>query len=511
MESTPKAEEYAARLAAIVANADDAIVSKTLEGRITSWNRGAERMFGYAEAEVIGKPITIIIPRDRLFEEEEILRKLRLGESIDHFETIRVTKDGRPVPISLSVSPIRASDGRIVGAAKIARDISDRKRLEAEGNELRERERAALAQARLANQAKDEFLAMLAHELRNPVGVIVNAIAVLERGDIPEVERERAHRLIDRQTNHLARLLDDLLDVARIGGRLVELERVPVDLRRAVEHAVEAERHRMELKRQRLSVSLGETPVTVVGDPVRLQQVFGNLLNNAAKYTPVDGSIWLTLKVEEGDRAVVTIADNGPGIPADKIESIFDLFVQANPTLARTEGGLGIGLTLVRQLVDLHGGEVMVASDGPGRGTRFTVSLPLAGGPATAAAEPPTKAAVHPQRVLVVEDNADAREMLAMLLRLMGHEVIEAATGADGIEQALRHSPTVVVLDIGLPDVNGYEVAQQLRERLTKPARLVALSGYGQPQDRARSREAGFDAHLVKPVDPAALVEVIQG
>ncbi|HKZ08437.1 MAG TPA: ATP-binding protein [Methylomirabilota bacterium] len=510
MSSTPSAEDYAARLAAIVASADDAIVSKTLDGRITSWNRAAERMFGYVEEEVLGKSITLIIPPDRLGEEQEILRKLRLGETIDHFETIRVTKDGRLIPISLSVSPIRASDGRVVGASKIARDISEQKRLEEEREDLRERERAALAQARLANQAKDEFLAMLAHELRNPVGVIVNAMAVLENAAAPSDERERAHRLIERQTNHLARLLDDLLDVARIGGRLVDLERVSVDLRQAVEHAVEGERHRMERKRQHLHVSLTRAPVTVIGDPVRLQQIFGNLLNNASKYTPVDGSIWVTLEVE-GDRAVVTVSDNGPGIPAGQLERIFDLFVQANPTLARTEGGLGIGLTLVRQLVELHGGEVRAGSEGAGRGARFTVRLPLAGRAETAAAAPAGRSAAHPQRVLVVEDNADAREMLAILLRLTGHEVIEAATGAEGIEQALSHSPGVVVVDIGLPDVNGYEVAQQLRQRLPQRARLVALSGYGQPQDRARSREAGFDAHLVKPVDPATLDEIIQG
>jgi two-component system, chemotaxis family, CheB/CheR fusion protein len=510
MDSIPAAEAYAARLAAIVASADDAIVSKTLDGIITSWNRGAERLFGYVEEEVLGKSITIIIPPNRLPEETEILRKLRLGESIDHFETIRMAKDGRLIPISLTVSPIRASDGRVVGASKIARDISERKRLEEEREELRERERAALAQARLANQAKDEFLAMLAHELRNPVGVIVNALAVLDAAAAPPDERERARRLIERQTSHLARLLDDLLDVARIGGRLIDVERVPVDLRMAVEHAVESERHRIERKRQRLTLSLSDRPATVLGDPVRLQQIFGNLLNNASKYTPVDGSIQLGLEVA-GEQAVVTVTDNGPGIPPDKLDAIFDLFVQANPSLARTEGGLGIGLTLVRQLVEIHGGDVRARSEGSGRGACFTVRLPLARGPAVSTATLAARKTDQPQRVLVVEDNADAREMLAMLLRLTGHQVVEAATGAEGIELALRHAPTVVVLDIGLPDVNGYEVAQQLRQRLTGPVRLVALSGYGQPQDRARSREAGFDAHLVKPVDPAALGEIIQG
>jgi PAS domain S-box-containing protein len=283
MTELSEAEAYAARLAAIVASAEDAIIGKTLQGRITSWNGAAERMFGYTEREVIGQSITIIIPQERLFEEDEILRRLRLGLSIEHFETERVAKDGRRIPISLTISPIRARDGRVVGASKIARDISERRRLEAERDELRRVEQAALAQARLANQAKDEFLAMLAHELRNPVGVIVNALAVLERPDAARAQQDRARGLIGRQAHHLARLLDDLLDVARFGGRLVDLDRVPVDLRTAVEQAVEMERHRLDAKRQHLTVSIPPASVTVSGDPVRLQQIISNLLNNSWK------------------------------------------------------------------------------------------------------------------------------------------------------------------------------------------------------------------------------------
>ncbi len=507
--SLPHGELYAERLAAIVASADDAIVSKTLNGNITSWNRAAEALFGYTEAEVIGKSITIIIPSDRLFEEEEIISRLRRGESIEHFETERRTKDGRLVPISLTISPIRDRDGRVVGASKIARDVSERKRLEAEREEARRREQVALTQARLANQAKDEFLAMLAHELRNPVGVIVNALAVLDRQAVGP-QHDRARSLIGRQANHLARLLDDLLDVARIGGHLVELEREPVNLRGAVEQAAEAERPRMEHKRQRLIMSLGPAPAMVMGDPVRLQQIFGNLLNNATKYTPVGGSIWIELRVEDG-RAVVTVTDNGPGIPADKLVTVFDLFVQANPTLARTEGGLGIGLTLVKQLVELHGGDVTAERAGPLGGARFTVRLPIRTGVETPSAAPAAAAPARAQRVLVVEDNEDGREMLAALLRMLGHEVFEASTGAAAIEQAGRYSPAVVIMDIGLPDIDGYEVARRLRRRMGADVRLVALSGYAQPQDRARSSEAGFDDHLVKPVDPATLGEVIQG
>ena len=259
-------------------------------------------------------------------------------------------------------------------------------------------------------------------------------------------------------------------------------------------------------------MSLGPAPATVVGDPVRLQQIFGNLLNNATKYTPVGGSIWIELRVEDG-RAVVTVTDNGPGIPADKLATVFDLFVQANPTLARTEGGLGIGLTLVKQLVELHGGDVTAASAGPPGGARFTVRLPIATGAADAIGRarrraPPARA----QRVLVVEDNDDApRDARRPAPDARPRGARGEHDGAAAIEQAGRHAPAVVIMDIGLPDIDGYEVARRLRRRMARDVRLVALSGYGQPQDRARSSEAGFDEHLVKPVDPATLGEVIQG
>jgi two-component system, chemotaxis family, CheB/CheR fusion protein len=509
MTELSEAEAYAARLAAIVASAEDAIIGKTLQGRITSWNGAAERMFGYTEREVIGQSITIIIPQERLFEEDEILRRLRLGLSIEHFETERVAKDGRRIPISLTISPIRARDGRVVGASKIARDISERRRLEAERDELRRVEQAALAQARLANQAKDEFLAMLAHELRNPVGVIVNALAVLERPDAARAQQDRARGLIGRQAHHLARLLDDLLDVARFGGRLVDLDRVPVDLRTAVEQAVEMERHRLDAKRQHLTVSIPPASVTVSGDPVRLQQIISNLLNNSWKYTPVDGTIRVALGVEGGE-AIISVVDNGPGIPPDKLEMIFDLFVQANPTLARTEGGLGIGLTLVRELVELHGG-LVAATNEPSGGARFTIRLPLAPPEIEVDATRSSEPAARAQRVLLVEDNHDAREMQATLLRMLGHDVLEAATGLEGVDAAVRQAPDVVVMDIGLPDIDGNEAARRIRQQRGRAVRLIAVSGYGQPQDRARSREAGFDAHLVKPVDPAALNEVLQG
>ncbi|MGH7391765.1 MAG: PAS domain S-box protein [Candidatus Rokuibacteriota bacterium] len=676
-----QAGEDAARLSAIVANADDAIVSQTLDGVITSWNGAAERMFGYTAREAVGQSIALTIPSERREEEVGILARLKRGEAIDHFETERVSKDGRRISISLTVSPVRDLSGRIIGVSTIARDISERRGAEedlarhvrtlevlyrladhvgrargvtevcdaavdaimaagradrasllvldetgrmrfrdwrglsdryraavdghspwspdagdpapiliedvladsslgalrdtmaAEGirtlsftplvyqgrllgefgvywngphafsqrelrvtatiahhvafglaraqaeaaiDELLGRERAAhadadaaRADAERANQAKDEFLAMLAHELRNPLGVIAHAVAVIEGTPNGPPELGRVSAMIRRQTNHLARLLDDLLDVARITSGRIELDRERVNLHAAVEAGVDAQRHAIDRKRQQVFLSLPAEPVAVVGDAVRLQQVLGNLLSNASKYTPAGGSIWVTLGVDGGE-AVLRVRDDGAGIPPDKLHSIFDLFTQVNPTLARSEGGLGIGLTLVKRVVELHGGAVSAHSDGAGRGAELLVRLPLVGAPSAPAPPPSAPVVAPPRRILVIEDHDDGREMLATMLRLSGHEVLEAAAGGEGLETAARHSPDVVLVDIGLPDVDGYEVGQRLRRTFGGSVRLVALTGYGQPQDRARSAQAGFDDHLVKPVDAPRLAEVLR-
>ena len=506
-------EDDAARLAAIVVGADEPIISKTLDGQIMSWNHAAEAMFGYSEAEVLGKSITIIVPPDRLSEEEMILRRIRRGEAISHFETERVAKDGQRILVVLTMSPITDRHGRVVGASTMARDIREQRRLQDEREELLFRERVARAQAEAANRTKDEFLAMLAHELRNPVGVIVNALAVLDGSRLDAAEETpqvtRARTLIRQQTQHLVRLLDDLLDVARITAGRIELERALVDLREIIHTALEAERHQIERKQLRVTRSLGEGAVWVNGDPIRLQQVIGNLLSNAWKYTPANGSISIAL-TREAEHAVVRVIDSGAGIPPERLDDVFDLFTQVNPSLARTEGGLGIGLTLVKRLVDLHGGDVRAYSAGPGTGSEFVVRLPLAREAVQSDADSLSAPSLGPRRILVIEDNTDAREMLGIALRLAGHEVLEAATGADGIEIGQRHRPEIVLVDIGLPDIDGYEVARRLRQTADGGFRLIALTGYGQARDRALSRAAGFDAHLLKPVDPSALETAIQ-
>ena len=506
-------EDDAARLAAIVVGADEPIISKTLDGHIVSWNHAAEAMFGYPEAEVIGKSITIIVPPERLAEEEMILGRIRRGEGISRFETERVAKDGQRILVALTMSPITDRHGRIIGASTMAHDIREQKRLQREREGLLFRERVARAQAEAANRTKDEFLAMLAHELRNPVGVIVNALAVLEASREaaaePTPQAARARALIRNQTQHLARLLDDLLDVARITAGRIELARELVDLRVLIQAALETERHQIERKQLRVTRSLAEGTVRVNGDPLRLQQVIGNLLSNACKYTPANGSIGITL-TREAEQAVVRVVDSGAGIPPERLDDIFDLFTQVNPSLARTEGGLGIGLTLTKRLVDLHGGDVHAFSQGPGRGSEFIVRLPLAREGAHADAGGPPAPLLSPRRIVVIEDNTDAREMLAIALRLAGHDVVEAATGTDGIEMARRHRPEVVLVDIGLPDIDGYQVARRLRQESEGRFRLIALTGYGQARDRALSHAAGFDAHLLKPLDPSTLEAAIQ-
>jgi two-component system, sensor histidine kinase len=394
--------------------------------------------------------------------------------------------------------------------AELLQALADQSGLALRNAQLLERERrarseaeAARAQAQAASNAKDEFLAMLAHELRNPLSVVVNGMAVLDRIGSQAPAPVRTRELVRRQTDHLTRLLDDLLDVARISQRRITLRADPLDLRAAIDMAVEAQRHRFEVKRQTLAVSLPGEPVPVTGDHARLQQVAGNLLDNACKYTPVGGSIALALSME-ADEAVLRVRDDGSGIPPEKLGSVFDLFTQVHSTLARTQGGLGIGLSLVKRLVELHGGTVHASSQGPGTGTEFVVRLPVSGVATVSAPEAPPEA--RARSIVVIEDNDDVREALVSGLQMHGHRVWEARSGGDGIEVVLRERPEIVLVDIGLPDVDGYAVCERLRNTQGQAVRLVALTGYGQPGDRARSAEAGFDLHLVKPVAPDELL-----
>ena len=368
------------------------------------------------------------------------------------------------------------------------------------------------------DRRKDEFLAMLSHELRNPPAPILHAVELLGHDDPRLVSKAR--EIIGRQSEHLTRLVDDLLDVSRITSGKVRLERRPVALKGVVDTAVDTWRHVIAQRRQELSVEVPEEPLFVEADPTRLAQVISNLLHNAVKFTPEGGRIAISAAREDG-RIALRIRDDGPGIASDDLERIFDLFVQGPPSLDRPQGGLGLGLTLARRLAELHGGTVFAASGGAGQGSEFVVNLPSSGPPEPGAAPKALEeeaagatrrhGAARGRRVLVVDDNADARDAMKFLLEEEGHEVRTAGDGPAALEEARIRPPEVVLLDIGLPGMDGYEVARALRALPgCELASIVAVSGYGQAEDRAQSRAAGFDEHFVKPVAPDRLLEIVR-
>jgi len=480
------AEEASARLAAIVESSDDAIISKSLEGIIRTWNSGARRLFGYTDAEVIGRPITVIIPPERRDEETEILARIGRGERVNHFETVRLTKKGRRIDISLSVSPIRDAAGIIVGASKIARDITERKRSE-----------EALLEA---DRRKDQFIAILAHELRNPLAPLRNGLQVLRfAGSIPS-EVHRTCDIMERNLGHMVRLIDDLLDISRISQNKMELRRAPVTLADVVNSAVETARPMIDAVGHELVVALPPEPVMLDADLTRLSEVFGNLLTNSAKYTDPGGCIRLIAE-RRGDEIIIRVEDNGIGIPPESLPRIFDMFSQVDRSMERSKGGLGIGLALVKGLVGMHGGTVTAASEGPGKGSTFTVTLRvLEAGEGDAKAEPADERPTR-RRVLIVDDNRDAANSMGIMLKLRGNEVQTVYDGLAAVEAAEAYRPDVILMDVGMPRLNGYEATRRIRlQPGGASVIIIALTGWGQDGDRAQSKAAGCDGHLVKPV-----------
>jgi PAS domain S-box-containing protein len=499
--AAPDAASTAAQglLAAIVESSEDAIISKTLGGIITSWNASAQRLFGWTSEEAVGQSVAdLLIPDDRKDEEVTILDRIQHGDRIEHFETLRKTKDGRLLDISLTISPVLDDSGTICGASKIARDITEQKRVQ---RELRE-----------ADKKKNEFLALLAHELRNPLGPIRHAVKILRARTPRPEELEWATNIIDRQTEHMTRLVEDLLDVARITRGTIELRKERVDIATVLTGAVESSSTLIEKARHQLRVTPPAEPLYVDGDPTRLTQVVTNLLDNAAKYTDPGGRIWLSAE-REGDEVAIRVRDTGIGIAPDVLPHIFDMFTQAGMSLERSHGGLGVGLGLVDRLVKLHGGQVSAASAGPGAGSEFTIRLPVAGKPRKPTGDVTVKAQSDGRsrcRILVVDDNVDSVDSLAMLLRMMGHEVDAANDGEEGLKVAAKVRPHVAILDIGLPKMNGYDLAKLMRaEPWGRDLVLVALTGWGQEEHRQRSADSGFDHHLTKPVDLEALQQIL--
>jgi signal transduction histidine kinase len=413
------------------------------------------------------------------------------AEALGRRQTVR--------PPDTDIAEIRhVADSLLVAA-------DERARAEAEREQLLASEQQARAVAEEANRSKDEFLAMLGHELRNPLGAIANANQLLRIGNADA--ENHAREVIGRQVQHLVRMMDDLLDAARAMTGKIVLQRQPLDLQQAALHAVSALRTAGRTGNRRLVHRLES--VWVDADPTRIEQIFGNLLGNALKFTPDDGVITVSVG-RERDEAVLRVADNGIGMARGLAERVFEPFVQGERPLDRSQGGLGIGLTLVKRLAELHGGKASAESDGPGRGSAFNVRLPAIAQPAVARA-PSTHRMIEPRDVLIVEDNEDARETLRRMLELDGHRVRVAADGVAGLEAVGADVPEIALIDVGLPRMDGYELARRIRGEIggTRRPYLVAVTGYGLPEDRARSREAGFDLHLVKPVDPAELAEVL--
>jgi len=751
-------------LASIVESSDDAIIGKSLQGVIQSWNAAAERLFGYPAAEAVGRHISLIIPPDRLAEEDQIIASLKAGQRIDHFETERVRKDGQRLVISLTVSPIKDDAGRVVGASKIVRDVTRQRQAEererqllaeaaaanakfqaffeqgplfagimavdgtlldanrlswegcgytkeqvvgkpfwegpwwapspalsarikeasaraaagetfraempyfvgdgservadvailpirdetgrvvflaATGSDITDRKRAEADRERFAtiienstdfigicdlngipffvnraglqmvglssieearatpiaefffpedqpriteeffpavlrdghgeievrfrhfktgvarwmaykvltvkdstgqpvalatvsqdvtvrkslennlrslaadlfeaDRRKDEFLAMLAHELRNPLAAITNAVQILRRAGRDGEAIHAASGMLERQVGQVARLVDDLLDMSRITQGKIELRRESVELAPILDQAVEAAQALCESRQQQLTVTRPSEPVHLRADATRLAQVVGNLLSNASKFTDHGGRIDLSVE-REGREAVIRVRDTGIGVAAEELPRLFEMFTQVDTSLERSRDGLGIGLTLVKALVELHGGTVEAKSEGLGQGSEFVVRLEaLAEAPKPVAGEPvglPPR--MVRRRVLIVDDNEDSAESLAILLQLHGHETHTAHDGLSAMEATERLDPDVVLLDIGLPRLNGYEVCRRIRQQpWGKDLALVALTGWGQQEDRRRSREAGFDTHIVKPIDHQALMQLL--
>jgi two-component system CheB/CheR fusion protein len=473
------------------------VLARDLDDHIIFWNSGAEAMYGWTAAEALGRLSHELLrtefPRPLAEVWDEVL-EFGVWEG----ELTHRRKDGSRVVVASHWALDQDEEGRPVRILEVNNDIT----------QLRQAQEAL----READRRKDAFLAMLAHELRNPLAPIRNAVHILQVAGASDPATRPARDMIERQVAHMTRLIDDLLEVSRVGQGKVNLRKGPADLLAILRRAVDMTLPQFQARQHRLSVALPEDALPLRADATRLEQVFTNLLTNAAKYTGPGGHVELEA-VRRGDEAVVRVKDNGVGIAPELLPHVFEPFVQGQQGPDRQQGGLGIGLTLVRSLVGLHGGSVRASSAGPGLGSEFVVRLPLADTactPTSAGSARPAGEAPPSRRVLVVDDNVDAAQSLAELLRQGGHDVRVAGRGPDALAVAAEFAPEAVFLDIGLPGMDGYEVARRLRRQEgDRRVLLVAVTGYGTDEDRRRSREAGFDHHLVKPAAPSDVQDLL--
>jgi PAS domain S-box-containing protein len=502
-----RADQVSRELAAIVESSDDAIISKNLNGIVATWNHGAERLFGYSANEIIGRSITILIPLDRHDEESKILGCIRRGDRIENYETIRQRKDGKRIEIALTVSPIRDATGKIIGASKIAHDISRQKQTE------RDLERAH-QEAVAASRAKDDFLAALSHELRTPLNpVLLVASDAASNSQLPE-EARADFEMIRRNVELEARLIDDLLDLTRITRGKMSLDKHSLDVHVVLQEAVETVRADAEKKQIEIALNFNAAEHNVFGDAVRLQQVFWNVLKNAVKFTPETGKI-IVKTFAEDSTLFIKVIDTGIGMNSDELKRVFNAFSQGDHAAdggPHRFGGLGLGLAISRMLIELHSGSIHASSEGSGQGATFLIQLPLAkitkeNGTKNLTITPslPSPANTHaqPLRILLVEDHEPTRTALTHLLARRRYEVTSTASLAEARAVAGKQNFNILISDIGLPDGSGYDLMTEFRE--CYGLKGIALTGYGMEQDVARSRESGFVAHLTKPVKMESL------
>ncbi|QDT11590.1 chemotaxis protein CheB [Planctomycetes bacterium K23_9] len=486
-------EQKLAELSEIVDVSDDAIFRVDNDAIIRTWNRGARAIYGYDADQVLGKSInTLLHPDDRNEVLEETIRQSTSESPLCHLYMKHSHRNSKAIDVAITVSPIVTLAGESNGASIVIRDISTQKRAQEE--------------VQKAVQRRDEFLAMLSHELRNPLAAILNADSLLRETGIDNETASEAREVAETQLRHLTGLLDDLLDVARITNDKMTLHCEVMDLRKSMMEATECVQHRLDEKSQQLYVDAPDEPMYVDGDIGRLQQAQVNLLVNASKYTPVGGKVHYTL-AKDGDHALLTVVDDGIGVSTELSQSIFDLFVQSEQALDRSQGGMGLGLPLVKMIAEAHNGSVSLSSEGQDCGSTFKLRLPLSSD-TPAVAKVPQPHLLDGRRLLLIEDNAGIRRMLARSLQLKGLEIADAADAKEGLEKLREFKPEIAVVDIGLPDIDGYEVAKLVRKsEVGKDILLVAVTGYGRAEDREKALASGFNAHMVKPVDPNELVE----
>ena len=506
---TDQLAEAEARIRSVVNNVINGIITIDERGVIETFNSAAQRLFGYQIDEVVGQNVKILMGEPYHSAHDGYLAKYRrtgqakiigIGREVEGRR-----KDGSTFSMDLGVSEFLRGERRYFTA--VVRDNTERNLL---ADELRQ----VAADLSEADRRKNEFLATLAHELRNPLAPIRNGLQLIKLAGGQNATVDQARSMMERQLTQMVRLVDDLMDVSRISRDKLELRKELVSLAAILNSAVETSRPLIEQMGHQLTVTLPKQPLIVDADTTRLAQVFLNLLNNAAKYGDRGGHIQLNVELQESD-VVVTVKDTGIGIAADQLPRIFELFTQVDHSLEKSQGGLGIGLTLVKRLVEMHGGRVEAKSEGPGKGSEFIVTLPVvveASRPQEAGIEDEPATPKSSLRILIVDDNQDGANSLAMMLKIMGNDTRTAYDGQAGVGAAEQFRPDVMLLDIGLPKLNGYEVCRCIREKpWGKGIVLIAVTGWGQDEDRRRSHEAGFDHHMVKPVDPKVLMKMLAG